>query len=85
MALGFCKKCDCLKSIRTSSQKWGSRECQWRPVQHDRTTHLVGEEECPSVTEANDLVEYGHVCRKCGPVPAASVLLVPCDGHRYDI
>jgi len=35
MALGYCKLCDKLVSIRKGPQKWGSRECLWYPVPHE--------------------------------------------------
>ena len=35
MALGYCKLCDKLVTIRPGSPKWGSRERQWLPIFHD--------------------------------------------------
>lgn len=35
MALGYCKLCERLVPIKPGPQKWGSRERQWFPVDHD--------------------------------------------------
>lgn len=36
MALGYCMECTKLVSIRPGPQKWGSRECAWFPIAHDK-------------------------------------------------
>lgn len=35
MALGYCHGCERLVPIKPGPQKWGSRECAWRPLPHD--------------------------------------------------
>lgn len=35
MALGYCKTCDKLVSIRPGPYRWGSRERYWLPVEHE--------------------------------------------------
>ena len=39
MALGICMECQRLTAIRPGSQKWGSRECDWFPVDHPEPLH----------------------------------------------
>lgn len=83
MALGFCESCKTLKPIRPTGQKWGSRECEWRPVQHDKTVHV----ECGQAV-APDEATYGvhYRCDKCDRfVSVQDVRVVPCDGHTRDI
>jgi hypothetical protein len=38
VALGYCMVEDCQKlvSIKPGPQKWGSRECAWFPIRHDK-------------------------------------------------
>jgi hypothetical protein len=35
MALGYCPSCDKLVSIVPGPQKWGTREREWRTVDHN--------------------------------------------------
>lgn len=36
MALGYCPTCDRLVTITPGTQKWGTREREWRTVEHER-------------------------------------------------
>lgn len=35
MALGICPTCDRLVTIVPGAQRWGSREREWRTVEHE--------------------------------------------------
>lgn len=35
MALGYCPTCDRLTQIVPGPQRWGSREREWRTVEHE--------------------------------------------------
>jgi hypothetical protein len=74
--LGYCMSCACLKSIQPVSQRWGSRQCEWRPVMHDKTVHV----DCGEVVDVDALV-----CRRCGAVSVEALVTTLCDGHRRDI
>lgn len=35
MALGYCEDCKQLVTVTRRAQKWGSRECDWAPLEHE--------------------------------------------------
>lgn len=81
MALGWCMSCETLKPIRAVALKLGSRECEWRPVRHDKRVHS----DCGEVVDHDD-VSCLYICRRCGLVSPSLVSVVTCeDGHLRDI
>lgn len=87
MPLGYCTRCDQLKSIIKLGLKLGSREAEWAPVDHrtptkhelnDNFMHCDGE-----VALAKDGV---YTCSVCGQVPEIRVIPpTHCSGSRKPI
>lgn len=98
MPLGYCMKCEQLKPIVKLGQKWGSRECEWAPIHHnrpDRHVRVVDEKfvECGTVewSEINNEDYTGPqwvaTCSQCGVVPEREVVPTDdeCPGSRKPI
>ena len=82
--LGYCMSCQRLTAIKPVAQKWGSRECEYRPTPHDRPVHRG----CGGIVM--DLDESANwparACAKCGvSCFEDDVERVPCDGDTRDI
>lgn len=65
MALGWCMKCETLRTIVKLALKLGSRECEWGPIEHDvPDTHRT----CGGAIVESDSASGGtprYWCERC--------------------
>lgn len=90
MPLGYCMECKCLKPIVKLGLKWGSRQCEWAPVEHDQPdTHTCGEvvDWNERACEDSRQLECVPICRKCDVVELEAVIQGSgrCSGSRKAI
>lgn len=93
MALGYCMSCDTLRTIRPGPQKWGSRECEWFPVQHTAPPRhrdcggVIHEIDLPVAPGDSDGPYFELACELCEQVVDAQHVIpgYACDGHKRPI
>lgn len=85
MALGYCRVCDKLLSIRPGGQKWGSREVNWYPTSHWVNVHKG----CDGLVVFTGLDENEYptstACMKCGPVGLLDFESKRCPGEKKSL
>jgi hypothetical protein len=63
MPLGYCIECETLRTIVSLGQKWGSRECEWAPIEHPEPPRHRG---CGGLIEQTGDGPGDFACGSCG-------------------